>query len=214
MYNFDGYARKDRAGEEYEKKGKQDLIMGKGKLSNMSRPVKVKPKIPLKQRRSVSTDCSSSEEETEIEQTGFGNGSVAPAAMLDFPRQNARAREIPEKTRRPAASYGKIPTCENPGVTRPGIKPEAHVKGGKIADSNPQDVREMVRGHTAAPTLASMVDYVTMSVGRMDHATYPSSGEAIVEVLTNRTEKVGFRSIIYQPHYQSYGQQHILKQKK
>ncbi|KAJ8890246.1 hypothetical protein PR048_009754 [Dryococelus australis] len=31
-------------------------------------------------------------------------------------------REIPEKTRRPAAPSGTIPTCENP-VTRPGIEP-------------------------------------------------------------------------------------------
>ncbi|KAJ8888056.1 hypothetical protein PR048_007542 [Dryococelus australis] len=31
-------------------------------------------------------------------------------------------REIPEKTRRPTASSGTIPTCENP-VTRPGIEP-------------------------------------------------------------------------------------------
>ncbi|KAJ8867790.1 hypothetical protein PR048_031595 [Dryococelus australis] len=31
-------------------------------------------------------------------------------------------REIPEKARRPTASSGTIPTCENP-VTRPGIEP-------------------------------------------------------------------------------------------
>ncbi|KAJ8881864.1 hypothetical protein PR048_018350 [Dryococelus australis] len=31
-------------------------------------------------------------------------------------------REMPEKTRRPVASSGKIPTCENPGMTRPGIE--------------------------------------------------------------------------------------------
>ncbi|KAJ8866582.1 hypothetical protein PR048_032441 [Dryococelus australis] len=31
--------------------------------------------------------------------------------------------EIPEKTRRPAASYGTIPTCENPRATPPGIEP-------------------------------------------------------------------------------------------
>ncbi|KAJ8870422.1 hypothetical protein PR048_029444 [Dryococelus australis] len=31
-------------------------------------------------------------------------------------------REIPEKTRRPAASSGTIPTRENPGVARPGIE--------------------------------------------------------------------------------------------
>ncbi|KAJ8894709.1 hypothetical protein PR048_000016 [Dryococelus australis] len=29
-------------------------------------------------------------------------------------------REIPEKIRRPAASYGMIPTCENLGETPPG----------------------------------------------------------------------------------------------
>ncbi|KAJ8874962.1 hypothetical protein PR048_022852 [Dryococelus australis] len=31
-------------------------------------------------------------------------------------------QEIPEKTRRPAASSGIIPTCKNPGVTRPAIE--------------------------------------------------------------------------------------------
>ncbi|KAJ8882624.1 hypothetical protein PR048_014436 [Dryococelus australis] len=32
-------------------------------------------------------------------------------------------REIPEKARRPAASSGTIPTCENPGPSPPGIEP-------------------------------------------------------------------------------------------
>ncbi|KAJ8871682.1 hypothetical protein PR048_028009 [Dryococelus australis] len=32
-------------------------------------------------------------------------------------------REIPEKTHRPVASSGTIPTCENPGVTQPRIEP-------------------------------------------------------------------------------------------
>ncbi|KAJ8878087.1 hypothetical protein PR048_022554 [Dryococelus australis] len=35
-------------------------------------------------------------------------------------------RDIPEKTHRPAASSGTIPTCENPGVTRPEIEPSSH----------------------------------------------------------------------------------------
>ncbi|KAJ8869044.1 hypothetical protein PR048_030595 [Dryococelus australis] len=34
-------------------------------------------------------------------------------------------REISVKTRRPTASSGKIPTCENPRVNRPGIEPGA-----------------------------------------------------------------------------------------
>ncbi|KAJ8871636.1 hypothetical protein PR048_027963 [Dryococelus australis] len=40
-------------------------------------------------------------------------------------RRNAMAgkREIPEKTRGPAASSCTIPTCENSGVTRSGIEP-------------------------------------------------------------------------------------------
>ncbi|KAJ8870094.1 hypothetical protein PR048_029106 [Dryococelus australis] len=33
--------------------------------------------------------------------------------------------EIPEKTHRPAASFGKIPTCETQGVTWPGIEPRS-----------------------------------------------------------------------------------------
>ncbi|KAJ8867373.1 hypothetical protein PR048_031174 [Dryococelus australis] len=37
-------------------------------------------------------------------------------------RQGGEKREIPEKTRRPTASSGTIPTCGNP-VTRPGIEP-------------------------------------------------------------------------------------------
>ncbi|KAJ8874115.1 hypothetical protein PR048_024956 [Dryococelus australis] len=36
--------------------------------------------------------------------------------------EGAGKREIPEKTRRPTASSGTIPTCESP-VTRPGIEP-------------------------------------------------------------------------------------------
>ncbi|KAJ8881826.1 hypothetical protein PR048_018312 [Dryococelus australis] len=36
-----------------------------------------------------------------------------------------RKREIPEKTRRPAASFDTIPTCENPGTTPPGIGPDS-----------------------------------------------------------------------------------------
>ncbi|KAJ8881452.1 hypothetical protein PR048_017933 [Dryococelus australis] len=37
--------------------------------------------------------------------------------------KGGRKREIPKKTRRPAASSGTIPTYENPGVTPPGIEP-------------------------------------------------------------------------------------------
>ncbi|KAJ8898341.1 hypothetical protein PR048_003701 [Dryococelus australis] len=37
--------------------------------------------------------------------------------------QGRGKREIPEKTRRPAASPSTIPTCENPGVARSVFEP-------------------------------------------------------------------------------------------
>ncbi|KAJ8868069.1 hypothetical protein PR048_031878 [Dryococelus australis] len=37
--------------------------------------------------------------------------------------QEWRKQDIPEKTRRPAASYGMIPTCDDPVATQPGIGP-------------------------------------------------------------------------------------------
>ncbi|KAJ8897371.1 hypothetical protein PR048_002717 [Dryococelus australis] len=37
--------------------------------------------------------------------------------------QGQAKQEIPEKTRRQAASSGTIPTCKNQGVARPGIGP-------------------------------------------------------------------------------------------
>ncbi|KAJ8888958.1 hypothetical protein PR048_008452 [Dryococelus australis] len=60
-------------------------------------------------------------------------------------RRNARAGETgdPEKTRRPAASYGTVLKCENPGASPPGIEPgspghhasiEGDSRGGSIFD--------------------------------------------------------------------------------
>ncbi|KAJ8881247.1 hypothetical protein PR048_017723 [Dryococelus australis] len=60
-----------------------------------------------------------------------GNTSTCYSQPLNFSNvsteqlRNARAgkREIAEKTRRPAASSGAIPICENPRATPPGIEP-------------------------------------------------------------------------------------------
>ncbi|KAJ8866726.1 hypothetical protein PR048_032587 [Dryococelus australis] len=48
-------------------------------------------------------------------------GPSGPA--IDARQIRQGKREVAGKTRRPAASYGTIPTCENKGVTRPGIEP-------------------------------------------------------------------------------------------
>ncbi|KAJ8866224.1 hypothetical protein PR048_032067 [Dryococelus australis] len=54
-----------------------------------------------------------------------GGGAATRQIVSKERRQNARAgrREIPEKTRRPAASSETSPTCKNLGATPPGIKP-------------------------------------------------------------------------------------------
>ncbi|KAJ8897650.1 hypothetical protein PR048_002999 [Dryococelus australis] len=56
--------------------------------------------------------------------TNLASSSSALKTSMLRARRNKRAgeREIPEKTRRPKASSGTITTCENPGVTRPGIE--------------------------------------------------------------------------------------------
>ncbi|KAJ8871650.1 hypothetical protein PR048_027977 [Dryococelus australis] len=47
-----------------------------------------------------------------------------PATKLGSVGMHGRGkRQVPEETRRPTASHGTISTCENPGVTQPGIEP-------------------------------------------------------------------------------------------
>ncbi|KAJ8893324.1 hypothetical protein PR048_005915 [Dryococelus australis] len=52
----------------------------------------------------------------------FAQQGLLPLFCHHFPDQGGK-REIPEKALRPAAPSGTIPTCENQGVTRPGIEP-------------------------------------------------------------------------------------------
>ncbi|KAJ8888696.1 hypothetical protein PR048_008188 [Dryococelus australis] len=74
-------------------------------------------------------------------------------------------REILEKTRRPAASSGTIPTSENPGVARPGIEPlmfpQVHVQNAHFTVNNLYKnanyfVREQVVGHNVYSTATSL----------------------------------------------------------
>ncbi|KAJ8888272.1 hypothetical protein PR048_007759 [Dryococelus australis] len=55
---------------------------------------------------------------SELVTSGAFSFNASSAGM-----QGREKREIPEKTRRPMASSGTIPTCDNPGVTRSGIEP-------------------------------------------------------------------------------------------
>ncbi|KAJ8870276.1 hypothetical protein PR048_029297 [Dryococelus australis] len=66
-------------------------------------------------------------------QESFRSGEIWAALNIEVLRadegetsarmQRRGKLEIPEETRRPTASYGTIPTCENPGATAPGIEP-------------------------------------------------------------------------------------------
>ncbi|KAJ8896111.1 hypothetical protein PR048_001453 [Dryococelus australis] len=51
------------------------------------------------------------------------HGSVSQARWCSVGIKGREKREIPEKTRKPAASFCTIPTCENPEMTRSGIEP-------------------------------------------------------------------------------------------
>ncbi|KAJ8877551.1 hypothetical protein PR048_022006 [Dryococelus australis] len=67
-------------------------------------------------------------------------------------RRNARAakREIPEKTRRPAASSGTIPACENPGATPPRIESGSpQYKTTSVTTTSPRPPRESGDGDGA-----------------------------------------------------------------
>ncbi|KAJ8870839.1 hypothetical protein PR048_027139 [Dryococelus australis] len=58
----------------------------------------------------------------EISRTGEGEARLVWSSAGI---QRLGKREIPEKTRRPASSSGKIPACENLGATPPGIEPSS-----------------------------------------------------------------------------------------
>ncbi|KAJ8894358.1 hypothetical protein PR048_006988 [Dryococelus australis] len=62
-----------------------------------------------------------------------GGESVWIVATEMYTRTQGRGkRKIPEKTRRPVASSGTIPSSENPGVNRPGIEPGSPRRDGHI----------------------------------------------------------------------------------
>ncbi|KAJ8887234.1 hypothetical protein PR048_013449 [Dryococelus australis] len=55
----------------------------------------------------------------------FRAGLIRGLAATAILHLGGGKREILGKTRRPAASSGMIPICENPGATEPGIKPRS-----------------------------------------------------------------------------------------
>ncbi|KAJ8887425.1 hypothetical protein PR048_013640 [Dryococelus australis] len=62
-------------------------------------------------------------------------------------------REIPVKTRLPAASSDTIPTCENPAVTRPGIEAgSTGVTKGRGKREIPEKTRRPVVSSGTIPT--------------------------------------------------------------
>ncbi|KAJ8873366.1 hypothetical protein PR048_027000 [Dryococelus australis] len=74
-------------------------------------------------------------------------------------------REIPEKTRRPMASSGTIPICENP-VTRPGIEPGSHWWEVRGLTARPPNNDMDINIHSAADELLEIASsLVAVTVG-------------------------------------------------
>ncbi|KAJ8866485.1 hypothetical protein PR048_032328 [Dryococelus australis] len=74
---------------------------------------------------------------------------------LDYPEprfQGRGKREIPEKTRQPAASSGTIPTYENPGVTRRGIEPPFALAG---RDQSNRSATAVSKAYSRGPVFES-----------------------------------------------------------
>ncbi|KAJ8871313.1 hypothetical protein PR048_027630 [Dryococelus australis] len=65
----------------------------------------------------------------------------ADAAWSNAGIKGRGKREITEKTRRPMPSSGKIPTCENPEVTRTGIEPSSPWWGASRLTAQPPRTR-------------------------------------------------------------------------
>ncbi|KAJ8893509.1 hypothetical protein PR048_006107 [Dryococelus australis] len=74
---------------------------------------------------------------------------MPPRISLRQHEQGRRKRAIPKKTLRPTPSSGTIPTCENPGVTRPGIKPGSPWWEASSLTAQPPPPQGRVRMHAA-----------------------------------------------------------------
>ncbi|KAJ8869655.1 hypothetical protein PR048_028648 [Dryococelus australis] len=76
-------------------------------------------------------------------------------------------QEIPEKTRRPTASSGIIPTCENPG-TRPGIEPGSPWWEASVATAAPTvSGLQLIFGHCSLPRPDAVTRELEMSSPRV-----------------------------------------------
>ncbi|KAJ8875096.1 hypothetical protein PR048_022987 [Dryococelus australis] len=84
-------------------------------------------------------------------------------------------REIPEKTRRPAASSGTIPTCKNPEVTRPGI--ETGSPGWETSALTAHPPRPLEQRFVTAQLTRSL--YSMFTLRSLGDDTLPWRGEVI-----------------------------------
>ncbi|KAJ8867451.1 hypothetical protein PR048_031253 [Dryococelus australis] len=83
--------------------------------------------------------------------TGFTVDDAKMAYMLRNAGMQGRGkREIPEKTRRPAASSVTIPTCEKPGATPPGTEP-AYARNASLWVDIANNMEQFVPPELAIP---------------------------------------------------------------
>ncbi|KAJ8888059.1 hypothetical protein PR048_007545, partial [Dryococelus australis] len=128
-------------------------------------------------------------------------------------------REIPEKTRRPVKSSGTIPTCENPGVIRPGIEPgEQANRSATAAPSKPMAIVKLLSGSCSsyfyhywievAPECQIPADLnVLRGLTRWNPVRQSLSANLLhSRGIPDHTELLGARAIRYEARPQSFAQ--------
>ncbi|KAJ8877835.1 hypothetical protein PR048_022294 [Dryococelus australis] len=89
-------------------------------------------------------------------------------------------RGIPERSRRPAASSGTIPTCEDPGAVPPGIGPGlGWCEAGDLTTTPPRPLRP----GGADICLYNNAMFVSLVFVQLDHSELESDGDELGEAL-------------------------------
>ncbi|KAJ8873465.1 hypothetical protein PR048_024283 [Dryococelus australis] len=106
----------------------------------------------------------------------------------------------PEKTHRPAAQSGTIPTCENPGVIRPGLEPGSPWWGAsRLTAQPPWPLQALVSALTGSRELSSVLfKNASLFVINVHLASSISCARGVLNVVRG-TEVLQHRVLLFDP---------------
>ncbi|KAJ8898557.1 hypothetical protein PR048_003917 [Dryococelus australis] len=120
-----------------------------------------------KDRKSCEETCIAAERDWTAMASDWGHdylpeweNGVAPEC------KGGGKREIPEKTCRSATSSDKIPTCENPGVTRPGIELGSPWWEASMPTAQPQQPHVPLAGKVLSLAVIGTVQHAALFAAR------------------------------------------------